>query len=66
MKFKVGFFLFYTENMEITLSNPDNAMYDQSSGFLVWNFNVKPNETKKISLGFNVTLPKDLKTVEIK
>lgn len=55
-----------TENVNITLFNPDNAKYDQSSGFLVWNFNIKPNETKKITFGFNVTLPKDLKTVEIR
>lgn len=54
------------ENVNITLFNPDNAKYDQSSGFLVWNFNIKPNETKKITFGFNVTLPKDLKTVEIR
>lgn len=54
------------ENVKITLFNPDNAKYDQSSGFLVWNFNIKPNETKKITFGFNVTLPKDLKTVEIR
>lgn len=29
-------------------------------------FSIKPNETKKIKFGFNVTLPKDLITVDIK
>lgn len=54
------------ENVKITLSNPDGANYDQSNGFLIWNLNVKPNETKKITFGFTVTLPKELITVQIK
>ncbi len=29
-------------------------------------FNIKPDETKKIKFGFNVTLPEDLITVDIK
>lgn len=54
------------ENIKIELINTDNAAYDKSSGFLIWNFNIKPNETKKIKFGFNVTLPKELITVDIK
>jgi hypothetical protein len=38
----------------------------KEQGSLIWNFNIKPNETKKIKFGFNVTLPKDLITVDIK
>lgn len=54
------------ENIKIEAINPDNANYDKSSGFLTWNFEIKPNETKKIKFGFNVTLPKDLITLDIK
>lgn len=54
------------ENIKIELINTDDAAYDKSSGFLIWNFNIKPNETKKIKFGFNVTLPKELITVDIK
>lgn len=55
-----------SEHTKIELINTDNATYDSQSGSLVWNFNIKPNETKKIKFGFNVTLPKDLITVDIK
>jgi len=54
------------ENIKIELINTDNATYDKESGSLIWNFSIKPNETKKIKFGFNVTLPKDLITVDIK
>lgn len=54
------------ENIKIEAINPDNADYDKSSGFLIWNFEIKPNETKSIKFGFNVTLPKDLITADIK
>lgn len=54
------------ENIKIEAVNPDNADYDKSSGFLIWNFEIKPNETKKIKFGFNVTLPKDLITADIR
>lgn len=54
------------ENIKIEAINPDNANYDKNSGFLIWNFEIKPNETKKIKFGFNVTLPKDLMIVDIK
>ena len=54
------------ENIKIEAINPDKANYDKSSGFMIWNFEIKPNETKKIKFGFNVTLPKDLITVDIK
>lgn len=54
------------ENIKIEAMNPDKADYDKSTGFLIWNFNIKPNETKKIKFGFNVTLPKDLMTADIK
>lgn len=54
------------ENIKIEVTNPDHADYDKSTGFLIWNFNINPNETKKIKFGFNVTLPKDLMTADIK
>jgi len=54
------------ENIKIELINTDNATYDKELGSLIWNFNIKPNEMKKIKFGFNVTLPKDLITVDIK
>jgi uncharacterized protein (TIGR02231 family) len=54
------------ENIKIEAMNPDKADYDKSTGFLIWNFNIKPNETKKIKFGFNVTLPKDLMTADIR
>lgn len=54
------------ENIKIEGINPDNANYDKSSGIMIWNFEIKPNETKKIKFGFNVTLPKDLITLDIK
>ncbi|WEK68829.1 MAG: DUF4139 domain-containing protein [Candidatus Chryseobacterium colombiense] len=54
------------ENVKIEMINPDNANYNKEQGSLIWNFNIKPNETKKIKFGFNVTLPKDLITVDIK
>ncbi|WP_435522802.1 DUF4139 domain-containing protein [Chryseobacterium indoltheticum] len=54
------------ENIKIEAINPENADYDKSSGFLIWNFEIKPNETKKIKFGFNVTLPKDLMTADIR
>jgi uncharacterized protein (TIGR02231 family) len=54
------------ENIKIELINTDNATYDKELGSLIWNFNIKPNETKKIKFGFNVTLPRDLITVDIK
>lgn len=54
------------EKIKIQITNPDKADYDPSSGFLIWNLNIKPNETKKISFGFNVTLPKELVILDIK
>lgn len=54
------------ENIKIEAINPDKADYDKVSGFMIWNFEIKPNETKKIKFGFNVTLPKDLITLDIK
>lgn len=54
------------ENIKIEVINPDHADYDKSTGFLIWNFNINPNETKKIKFGFSVTLPKDLMTADIK
>lgn len=54
------------ENIKIEVVNPDKAAYDKDSGFLIWNLEIKPNETKKIKFGFNVTLPEELVTLDIK
>lgn len=54
------------EKIKIEALNPDKASYEPSTGFLIWNIDVKPNETKKINFGFNVTLPEDLITIDIK
>lgn len=54
------------ENIKIEVINPDKADYDIASGFLIWNLEIKPNETKKIKFGFNVTLPKELMTADIR
>jgi len=54
------------EKVKIELINPDQAKYEASTGFLIWNFDIKPNETRTIKFGFTVTLPEDLITIDIK
>ncbi|MCU7617534.1 DUF4139 domain-containing protein [Chryseobacterium sp. PBS4-4] len=54
------------EKVKIELVNSDQAKYEASTGFLVWNIDIKANETRTIKFGFNVTLPEDLITIDIK
>ncbi|OCG10030.1 DUF4139 domain-containing protein [Gilliamella apicola] len=35
------------------------ANYDKKTGLVTWNFDLNPNETKKLNLSFKVTYPKD-------
>lgn len=35
------------------------ANYDKKTGLVTWNFDLNPNETKKINLSFKLTYPKD-------
>ncbi|WP_334325884.1 DUF4139 domain-containing protein [Gilliamella apicola] len=35
------------------------ANYDKKTGLVTWNFDLNPNETKKLNLSFKLTYPKD-------
>lgn len=54
------------DKVKIELINQDQAKYEASTGFLIWNFDIKPNETRTIKFGFTVTLPEDLIITDIK
>lgn len=51
-------------DIEITLSDKGGATTDTEKGKLIWDINLKPNETKKIRFGYQVKSAKD-KSLEI-
>lgn len=54
-----------SQNSDITISVNEisGAKYNESTGELKWNINLKPNEIKKVKLSFTVKYPKDKKIV---
>lgn len=54
-----------SQNSDITISVNEisGAKYNESTGELKWNINLKPNEIKKVKLSFSVKYPKDKKIV---
>ncbi|MFY1048143.1 hypothetical protein [Chryseobacterium sp. GP-SGM7] len=58
--------VFTAEIIKIEAINPDNVKYDKIKVLSLGIFEIKPSETKKIKFGINVTLHKDLITLDIK
>jgi len=46
-------------DIEISLIDKDNAKIEEEKGRLIWELNLKPNETKKIRFGFQLKSAKD-------
>lgn len=47
------------KEIEIELLQNDGAKVDAETGILTWDLNLKPNETKKIRISYQVKYPKD-------
>ena len=47
------------KEIEIELLQSDNANTNAETGILTWEFNLKPNETKKVRISYKVRFPKD-------
>jgi len=47
------------ENIEIKIIEVDGAKYNETTGSAVWNVNVKPHESKKITYSYEVRFPRD-------
>jgi uncharacterized protein (TIGR02231 family) len=47
------------KEVEIELKESDNAKVNTETGILTWEFDLKPNETKKIRISYRVKYPKD-------
>ncbi|WP_306349631.1 DUF4139 domain-containing protein [Flavobacterium sp. '19STA2R22 D10 B1'] len=47
------------KEVEVELKQKDGAKVNSESGKLIWDLNLKPNETKKIRLSYTVKYPKD-------
>ena len=48
-----------TEDIKVKLDNKGSATYNEYKGFLTWNINLKPRETKKITYGYTIQYNKD-------
>jgi len=46
------------EDIEIELTKSSNAEYTESYGKLLWEMNLKPNETENLEYGFSIKYPK--------
>jgi uncharacterized protein (TIGR02231 family) len=47
------------EKVIVDIVENSNAQIDNDTGTFTWNLEIKPDETKKIRLGYKVTYPKD-------
>jgi uncharacterized protein (TIGR02231 family) len=47
------------KEIEVTLTESNDAKINTETGILTWDLNLKPNETKKIRLSYKVKYPKD-------
>jgi uncharacterized protein (TIGR02231 family) len=45
------------KEIEVELLDKDGACYNETYGKLLWNFTVKPNESKKVKLSYSVKYP---------
>jgi len=45
--------------IEVTPLNTGGANFNKDTGKMIWNWNLQPNETKKVSYQFEVKYPKD-------
>ncbi len=45
--------------IEVVIGQTTNARYDQATGILVWEFTLRPNESKQLRYDFEVKYPKD-------
>jgi uncharacterized protein (TIGR02231 family) len=46
-------------DVKIELMKSDDAKYNEETGELIWNINLKPKEVKKIQFSYDIKLPKD-------
>ncbi len=47
------------KEIEVTLTESNDAKINTETGILTWDLNLKPNETKKIRISYKVKYPKD-------
>ncbi len=45
-------------DITITVNEISNASYDETTGELIWDINLEPNEIKKVKLSFTIKYPK--------
>ena len=48
-----------SKDIIVTLAEVSGGELDEASGIVNWKFNLKPKETKKITISYTVKFPKD-------
>mgnify|MGYP000060361188 CR=1 FL=1 len=48
-----------TKDIVVTLAEASGGELDEASGIVNWKFNLKPKETKKVTISYTVKFPKD-------
>jgi len=52
------------KEIEVELLEKDGASYNETYGKLIWNFTIKPNESRKLKLSYSVKYPEGKKVSE--